>query len=334
MTASAVAQAPAKAPAQKGAPVVTDVTAGQVMLDRLGFSSGEIDGRMGSNVRRALEAFQKAKGLPTSAQFDPATWQRLNEEAGGVPPLVTYVVTEADIAGPFTPDLPKDLMEQSKLKALTYRTPLESFAERFHVSPALVKQLNPRATFDRAGEELTVPNVILAEAAPPGPAASETAAAPARGRGRGRGTPVGTSGTPAPPAVTIYVTKATSALTVEDESGKVIFHAPVTTGSEHDPLPIGNWKVKGTQKNPTFRYNPDLFWDADPTHSKAMIPAGPNNPVGVAWIDITKEHYGLHGTPEPSLIGHVESHGCVRLTNWDVQRVATWARPGTPVVFR
>ncbi len=302
MTDSAVAQAP----------VVTDVTAGQVMLDRLGFSSGEIDGRMGSNVRRALEAFQTAKGLPASGRLDATTWQHLNEEAGGVPPLVTYVVTDADVAGPFTPDLPKDLMEQSKLKALTYRHPIEALAEKFHVSPALMKKLNPRAAFERVGEELTVPNVTLAEAA----------------------APVGTSGTPTQPAIIIYVTQATSALTVEDASGRVIFHAPVTSGSEHDPLPIGNWKVKGTQKNPTFQYNPDLFWDANPAHSKAMIPAGPNNPVGVAWIDITKEHYGIHGTPEPSLIGHVESHGCVRLTNWDVQRVATLVRPGTPVVFR
>ena len=317
MTASAVAQAP----------VVNDVTAGQVMLDRLGFSSGEIDGRMGTNMRRALEAFQTAKGLPSSGQLNATTWQRLNEESGAVPPLVTYVVTDADVAGPFTPDIPKDLVEQSKLKALAYRNPLEALAEKFHASPALVTQLNPRATFERAGEQLTVPNVILAETPPP-----EPAPAPARGRGRGRGaSPVGTSGQP---SFTIYVTKATSALTVEDDSGRVIFHAPVTSGSEHDPLPIGNWKVKGIQRNPTFQYNPDLFWDANPAHSKAMIPAGPNNPAGVAWIDLTKEHYGLHGTPEPSLIGHVESHGCVRLTNWDVQRVATWARAGAPVVFR
>ena len=139
---------------------------------------------------------------------------------------------------------------------------------------------------------------------------------------------------PPAPKVTIFVTKSTSALTVEDESGSVIFHAPVTTGSGRDPLPIGKWKVNGVQRNPSFQYNPDLFWDADPKHSKAKIAAGPNNPVGVAWIDISKPHYGIHGTPEPSRIGHVESHGCVRLTNWDVQRVAQWARPGTPVVFR
>src|SRR5688572_15252419 len=178
---------PASAMAQ--APVVTDVTAGQVMLDRLGFSSGEIDGRVGRNVKGALTAFQDARGLPATGQLDAATWQRLNEEAGGVPPLVTYVITEADVAGPFTPDIPTDMMEKSKLKALGYSNPLEALAEKFHASPALLRGLNPRSTFERAGEQLTVPNVIVAEASPP------PEPAPARGRGRGRGAAaVGTSG--------------------------------------------------------------------------------------------------------------------------------------------
>ncbi len=134
--------------------------------------------------------------------------------------------------------------------------------------------------------------------------------------------------------VTVIVSKEKSTLTILDADGKVIFHAPVTSGSERDPLPLGEWKVTGTQKNPAFFYNPELFWDANPAHAKAKIPAGPNNPVGVVWIDITKEHYGLHGTPEPGRIGYAQSHGCVRLTNWDAQRVAAVVRPGTRVVFR
>ena len=129
------------------------------------------------------------------------------------------------------------------------------------------------------------------------------------------------------------VAKGASALTVADASGRVVFYAPVTTGSEHDPLPIGEWKVNGVQMNPTFRYNPDLFWDAEPAHTKATIPAGPNNPVGVVWIDISKEHYGLHGTPEPATIGRTQSHGCVRLTNWDALKLAALVKPGTRVVF-
>jgi lipoprotein-anchoring transpeptidase ErfK/SrfK len=122
-------------------------------------------------------------------------------------------------------------------------------------------------------------------------------------------------------------------VTVTDASGRVVFYAPVTTGSQHDPLPIGEWKVNGVQTSPTFRYNPDLFWDADPSHTKATIPAGPNNPVGVVWIDISKPHYGLHGTPEPATVGRTQSHGCVRLTNWDALKLAALVKPGTRVVF-
>jgi lipoprotein-anchoring transpeptidase ErfK/SrfK len=295
-------------PALAETPRPDDVVAVQVMLDRAGFSPGEIDGHSGNNVRRAITAFQKAHGLPETGRMDDATRARLSERSGNQPSLVSYEVTEADVAGPFTSNIPSDLVEQSKLPALNYQSPLEALAEKFHASPMLLQRLNPGAAFERAGQRLMVPNVAVAD--PLAPAPGER------------------------PAALIAVTKATSALTVEDENGNVIFHAPVTTGSTHDPLPIGEWKVTGVQKMPAFHYNPELFWDADPKHSKARIPAGPNNPVGMIWIDITKEHYGIHGTPEPSRIGYVQSHGCVRLTNWDVQRVAQWARPGTRVVFR
>ena len=285
-----------------------DILTVQVLLDRAGFSVGEIDGRAGSNVRRAVTAFQRAHDLTVTGRLDEQTRRRLAERAGNQPPLVTYEITEADLAGPFTSEIPADLMAASKLDALVYRSPREALAEKYHVSPRLLQRLNPQASFSRAGERLTVPNVAVADPLAPAPGAR--------------------------PAAVIVVTKATSALTVEDQDGHVMFHAPVTTGSTHDPLPIGQWKVTGVQRMPPFHYNPDLFWDADPRHSKARIAPGPNNPVGTIWIDITKEHYGIHGTPEPSRIGHVQSHGCVRLTNWDVERVAQWARTGTRVVFR
>jgi lipoprotein-anchoring transpeptidase ErfK/SrfK len=325
-----------------GAPVVSEILAAQIMLDRAGFSPGEIDGKAGANLKRAAMAFQRAHALAESGQIDQMTWQRLSELTGNQTPLTTYGITDADVAGPFVPDIPTDLIAQSKLKALGYRSALEALAERFHASPALLQQMNKGAAFATAGEQIVVPNVqpfelaALAqkEAAPARRGAPARGAAPANGRGAAPADGRGRGQAERPPAMTIAVTKSTSSLTVEDESGRVLFHAPVTSGSEHDPLPIGTWKVTTVQKMPVFNYNPDLFWDANPAHTKARIPAGPNNPVGVAWIDLSKEHYGIHGAPEPSKVGHTQSHGCVRLTNWDAARVLQWAQAGTVVVFR
>jgi lipoprotein-anchoring transpeptidase ErfK/SrfK len=305
------AQRPVPAEAQ-ALPKGLEGLALQVALDRAGFSPGALDGRPGANTKKALDAYRKANG----------------GEPPAMEPVTRYRLTEADIAGPYEPEIPSDLVEQAKLKTLNYRTPLEAMAERFHATPSLLQRLNPGVSF-AAGTEIVVPNVdpMLLPAVPPKPEVKATAAEKKAQAAAAQ------EAVKAKADVTVVVSKSTGALTVTGADGKVLMYAPVTTGSEHDPLPIGKWKVNGVSLYPPFRYNPELFWDADPTHTKTVIPPGPNNPVGLVWVDISKEHYGLHGTPEPSTVGRTESHGCVRLTNWDALRLASLVKPGTPVEF-
>jgi lipoprotein-anchoring transpeptidase ErfK/SrfK len=281
-------------------PALTPGTAGpsvlraQILLDRANFSPGEIDGRTGANFARALSAFQEARKLPATGKLDEATWAALNADT--TPAVVPYRITEADVAGPFLGEIPKDLPEQAKLKALGYKNAEEAIGEQFHVSPGLLKRMNPTAKL-AAGEEIQVPNVMT---------------------------------TPSTVKAAKVVVSKAGWVRALDADGNILAHFPASSGSEHDPLPIGEWKINGVAKNPPFHYNPELFWDADPSHSKAKIPPGPNNPVGVVWIDLSKEHYGIHGTPEPGNVGHTQSHGCIRLTNWDATELAGMVAPKMP----
>lgn len=275
------------------------VVRAQILLGRSHFSCGQIDGRFGSNLETTVRAYQQSRHLPVTGVVDAATWVVLNQDKA---PVVTPVtIGPEDVKGPFVKKIPAKLMAQAKLPALGYTSPLEGLSERFHSSPEVMEALNPGADFSRVGQQLSVPNVLVM---PPGGAAR------------------------------VVVSKGESSVRALDASGNTIAFYMATTGSVHDPLPVGEWKIVGVAHNPKFHYNAQLFWDARNKDDRATIQPGPNNPVGVAWIDLSKQHYGIHGTPEPSLVGHAYSHGCIRLTNWDAAELASMVKPGTPATLQ
>ena len=205
-----------------------------------------------------------------------------------------------DVAGPFE-KIPSDIMEQAKLQSLGYQSTEEELGERFHINPKVLSALNPAKDLAKAGEQIQVPNVQRESLMP---------------------------------AARVVVSKSQGTVSAFAYDGTLLAQYPATMGSEHDPLPIGEWKITGVQRNPAFYYNPSLFWDAKPEDSKARIAPGPNNPVGLVWIGLSKEHYGIHGTPEPGRIGHTESHGCIRLTNWDAEELSKLVEPGVPAILQ
>jgi lipoprotein-anchoring transpeptidase ErfK/SrfK len=302
LPAALAAPAPAKR-AQAGATqakaAAEQLLRAQVLLERAHFSAGEIDGKYGSNMKQALIGFQKTRGLAVSGRLDAATVNALN--ADSTPTLTDYTIGEDDVKGPFRP-IPEDWSAKAQLPTLGYTSAAEGLGEKFHISPALLAKLNPGKNLERAGEQIMVPSV---------------------------------HGGPAlPKAAKVVVSKEARVLILLDRAGKQIAQFPASTGSERDPLPIGNWKIQGVAPNPVYNYNPKLFWDAEPGDKKVKIAAGPNNPVGVAWIDLSKPHYGIHGTPVPASIGKTESHGCIRLTNWSAAAVAQVVGAGTDVALQ
>lgn len=293
----------------------------QVILDRLGFAPGVIDGKGGQSLKLALRGFQTARGLEPTGEIDQPTLRALHAYRA-IRPTSVVAIAEADVAGPFVHPTPKEPEEQAKLPGLFYQSPLEKLAERFHTTPATLVALNRPETPLKAGTRIVVPSAI--------PSSRDYAVKDPKVKALLSSLNVDAR---QPQGDRVVVDKSDGALRVY-AGERLVAQFPATMGSEHDPLPIGRWTIKGTSYNPPFHYNPDLFWDAEADDKKTKLPPGPNGPVGVAWIDLSKEHYGIHGTSEPQTIGRAESHGCIRLSNWDVLRLSLMVKPGTPALFQ
>ena len=272
----------------------------QALLDRANFSPGEIDGRAGDNFRKALRAFARERGLDASDKLSQHVWRELTATSRD-PVVIEYKLSDKDVSGPFLDKVPVKLDDMQGLRALSYASAREKIAEQFHMSEELLSALNPGKNFDRPSETISVV------------------------RGGSRQLPA--------KAARLEIDKTAQTLRALDRSGGLIAFFPITAGSAEKPAPNGELKIRTVARNPTYRYNPEYEFKGVRSKEAFTIAPGPNNPVGLVWIGLPGEGYGIHGTPDPAKVGKTESHGCIRLTNWDALRLADLVSKGTPVTF-
>lgn len=279
---------------------INDWLAAQVELSRRGFSCGSLDGVRGTQSATALKAFQKNEGLRETGELDRATKVILKLTA---PVLTEYVFTVLDLAA--VRPLPDTWLGKSRLDVLRHATALELVAERFRANPKLVLKLNPGVDWERIlpGQSIVVPS---AEPVLPGVKVAR-----------------------------IHVYLAEHILQVVDETGRILFHCPVSIARNVEKRPVGELHVAVVIPDPNYTFDPEVFPEVPEGRElghKLIIAPGPNNPVGVAWIGLDRIGYGIHGTPDPEKVGRTESHGCFRLANWDARILLQLAWVGLTVM--
>ncbi len=275
-----------------------EITALQTFLDREGISPGVIDGKMGQNVNKALVAYQQMTG----ETLDPNNAEDILERlrlSGGLA-IISYTITPGDAAGPYVASIPEDYSQKAQLPALSFTSTTEMLAEKFHMDEAYLKALNP-------GVDFTIPGTIIKVVDPGKPKQGQVAR--------------------------IVADKGLKQVFAYAADGSLIAAYPASIGSADTPSPSGTVTVERIAFDPGYTYNPKINFQQGANDKILSIPPGPNGPVGTVWMALSRPTYGIHGTPEPSKIGRTQSHGCIRLSNWDATELAKMTKPGVTVEF-
>ena len=278
---------------------IQDALEAQVALERQGVSPGSLDGRVGPQTHAAIRAFQQKEKVPTTGELDSETKLRLTLATS---PFGTYTVTSNDLE--HVQPLAKTWLGKSQQTALDYESILELVAERSHANPLLIRRLNSGVDWTNLapGTALQVPDVTSA-------------------------------GTP-PKAAFVRISLGDKVLEVFDASTNLLGHFPCSIAQRVEKRPVGQLHVAVIAANPNYTFDPDVFPESEEgrqLQTKLVLPPGPNNPVGTVWIGLDRPGYGIHGTPNPELVGRTESHGCFRLANWNAELLLKMAWIGMPV---